>query len=123
MTDYHVHCSTYLASLETKKTNPGNAYKIPFAVGLGNPMTANPTTCPGQVCHADKLYYVFTTAETDSVVPTADVRPSRWTEFPRTGNRNHAGMVSELALASSGSSLAVAPIDGGYVGYGVIIIM
>jgi hypothetical protein len=75
MADYYVHCpSTYLASLETNTTNPGNAYEILFAVGLGNPMVANPTTCPGQVCHADELYYTFATAETDGVVSTADAR-------------------------------------------------
>ncbi|KAF8546375.1 alpha beta-hydrolase [Imleria badia] len=106
MTDYYVHCpSTYLASLETNTTNPGNAYKILFAVGLGNPMTANPATCPGQVCHADELYYVFATAETDGlyqpltpaqVATTQDV-VSRWTEFAWTGNPNYAGAEVEWA--------------------------
>ncbi|KAH0826194.1 alpha beta-hydrolase [Lanmaoa asiatica] len=103
-TDYYVHCpSTYLASLETNTTNPGNAYKILFAVGLGNPLTANPATCPGQVCHGDELYYVFATAETDNlyqpltseqVATTQDVI-SRWTSLAWTGNPNYAGAAVE----------------------------
>lgn len=102
MTDYYVHCpSTYLASLETNTTNPGNAYKILFGVGLGNPMTANPATCPGQVCHADELYYVFATAETDGLyqpltaaqVTTTREVISRWTELAWTGNPNYEGAV------------------------------
>ncbi|EIW81227.1 alpha beta-hydrolase [Coniophora puteana RWD-64-598 SS2] len=104
MTDYYVHCpSTYLASLETNTTNPGNAYKILFGVGLGNPMTANPATCPGQVCHADELYWVFGTAETDNVyqplteqqVWTTQEVIKRWTSLAWDGNPNYEGALVE----------------------------
>ena len=39
--------------------------------GPRKPMAANPTMCP---CHVDGLYYVYTTAEMDGAVPTADAR-------------------------------------------------
>ncbi|KAI0920379.1 hypothetical protein AcW1_002137 [Taiwanofungus camphoratus] len=104
MTDYYVHCPMlYLSSLETNTTNPGNAYKVEFGVGLGSPMTANPATCPGQVCHADELYWVFATAETDNlyqpltasqVAMTREVI-SRWTSLAWTGNPNYEGALVE----------------------------
>ncbi|KZT11252.1 alpha beta-hydrolase [Laetiporus sulphureus 93-53] len=99
-TDYFVHCPmVYLSSLETNTTNPGNSYKVEFATGLGSPLTPNPATCPGQVCHADELYWVFATAETDNlyqpltesqVVTTREVI-NRWTSLAWTGNPNYEG--------------------------------
>ncbi|KIJ64611.1 hypothetical protein HYDPIDRAFT_132661 [Hydnomerulius pinastri MD-312] len=106
ITDWYVHCpDTYLASLETNTTNPGNAYKILFAVGLGSPLTPNPATCPGQVCHADELYWVFATAETDNLyqpltpqqVATTQEVIKRWTSLAWTGNPNYEGAVVEWA--------------------------
>ncbi|KAF9222957.1 hypothetical protein BS17DRAFT_782876 [Gyrodon lividus] len=37
------------APLEATTINPDNTYKMLFAVGLGNPMTGNPATCPSQI--------------------------------------------------------------------------
>ncbi|KZT12089.1 alpha/beta-hydrolase [Laetiporus sulphureus 93-53] len=106
ITDYDVHCPmVYLSSLETNTTNPGNSYKVEFATGLGSPLTPNPATCPGQVCHADELYWVFATAETDNlyqplaegqVVTTREVI-NRWTSLAWTGNPNYEGAVVEWA--------------------------
>lgn len=50
-----------------------NVHNPTVGRGPRKPMTANPTMCPGHVCHADEIYYVFATAET-WVVPTADAR-------------------------------------------------
>ncbi|CCL98439.1 uncharacterized protein FIBRA_00436 [Fibroporia radiculosa] len=104
ITDYDVHCPmVYLSSLETNTTNPGNSYKVVFAVGLGSPLTPNPATCPGQVCHADELYWVFATAETDNlyqpltegqVITTREVI-NRWTSLAWDGNPNYEGAVVE----------------------------
>ncbi|KAG0698307.1 alpha beta-hydrolase [Suillus ampliporus] len=100
LTDWFVHCpDTNLASLSTNTTNPGNAYKILFAVGLGSTMTPNPATCPGQVCHADELYWVFATAETDNLyqpltdfqVATTQETIKRWTSLAWTGDPNYQG--------------------------------
>ncbi|TFK52302.1 alpha beta-hydrolase [Heliocybe sulcata] len=100
MTDWDVHCPmVYLSSLETNTTNPGNSYKVEFGVGLGSPLTPNPATCPGQVCHADELYWVFASAELDNVYQpltaeqvevTRDV-VSRWTSLARDGTPNYQG--------------------------------
>lgn len=104
ITDFAVHCpEAYLASLETNTTNPGNSYKVEFAVGLGSPLTPNPETCVGQVCHADELYWVFATAETDNLyqpltpsqVATTREVISRWTSLAWTGNPNYEGAVVE----------------------------
>lgn len=104
ITDFAVHCpETYLASLETNTTNPGNSYKVEFAVGLGSPLTPNPETCVGQVCHADELYWVFATAETDNLyqpltpsqVATTREVINRWTSLAWTGNPNYEGAVVE----------------------------
>ncbi|KZT08692.1 alpha/beta-hydrolase [Laetiporus sulphureus 93-53] len=104
MTDWYLHCPMlYLSSLETNTTNPGNNYKVMFAVGLGSTITANPLTCPGQVCHADELYWVFATAETDNLyqpltpseVATTQEVIKRWTSLAWTGNPNYEGAVVE----------------------------
>lgn len=104
ITDWYLHCPmVYLASLETNTTNPGNSYKVEFAVGLHSPITANPLTCPGQVCHADELYWVFATAETDNLyqpltasqIATAQEVIKRWTLLAWTGNPNYEGAVVE----------------------------
>ncbi|KIJ58853.1 hypothetical protein HYDPIDRAFT_33765 [Hydnomerulius pinastri MD-312] len=101
LTDYYVHCpSSYLASLETNTTKgQTKVYKGDFSIGLGSPLTANPATCTGQVCHADDLYLVFATAEvddlyqpmsSDQIRATQDV-VSRWTELAWTGTPNYQG--------------------------------
>ncbi|KAI0916375.1 hypothetical protein AcV5_003334 [Taiwanofungus camphoratus] len=104
ITDWYLHCPmVYLASLETNTTNPGNSYKVEFAVGLHSPITANPLTCPGQVCHADELYWVFATAETDNLyqpltasqIATTQEVIKRWTSLAWTGNPNYEGAVVE----------------------------
>ncbi|KAL6304990.1 alpha beta-hydrolase [Sparassis latifolia] len=104
ITDYYIHCPmVYLASLETNTTNPGNAYKVEFGVGLGSPLTPNPATCVGQVCHADELYWVFATAETDdlyqplseSEVETTREIINRWTSLAWDGNPNYEGALVE----------------------------
>lgn len=104
ITDFAVHCpEAYLASLETNTTNPGNSYKVEFAVGLGSPLTPNPETCVGQVCHADELYWVFATAETDNLyqpltpsqIATTREVINRWTSLAWTGNPNYEGAVVE----------------------------
>lgn len=104
MTDYYLHCPMlYLSSLETNTTNPGNSYKVMFAVGLGSTITANPVTCPGQVCHADELYWVFATAETDNLyqpltpseVATTQEVNKRWTSLAWTGTPNYEGALVE----------------------------
>ncbi|KAH9951319.1 Alpha/Beta hydrolase protein [Amylocystis lapponica] len=104
MTDYYVHCPmAYISSLETNTTNRGNSYKVDFTVGLGSPLTPNPATCVGQVCHADELYYVFATAETDNLyqpltpaqlATTQDI-VSRWTSLAWTGNPNYESAYPE----------------------------
>jgi len=104
MTDYYLHCPMlYLSSLADNTTNPGNNYKVMFAVGLGSTITANPLTCPGQVCHADELYWVFATAETDNLyqpltpsqVATTQEVNKRWTSLAWTGNPNYEGAIVE----------------------------
>ncbi|KAF9821386.1 hypothetical protein IEO21_00632 [Rhodonia placenta] len=104
ITDWEVHCPmVYLSSLETNTTNPGNSYKVVFTVGLGSPLTPNPATCPGQVCHADELYWVFATAETDNLyqpltesqVITTREAINRWTSLAWNGNPNYEGAVVE----------------------------
>ncbi|KDQ52043.1 hypothetical protein JAAARDRAFT_184634 [Jaapia argillacea MUCL 33604] len=100
VTDYDVHCpNTYLASLMTNTTNPGNVYKVEFTIGLGSPLTPNPATCVGQVCHADELYFAFATAETDSLyqpltplqLETTREIIKRWTNLARNGTPNYSG--------------------------------
>ena len=39
--------------------NPGNAYHVVFSIGLGFPLTPNPAMCRSWVCHADDLYWMF----------------------------------------------------------------
>ncbi|CCM04473.1 uncharacterized protein FIBRA_06653 [Fibroporia radiculosa] len=104
MTDWYLHCPMlYLSSLATNTSNPGNNYKVMFAVGLGSTITANPRTCVGQVCHADELYWVFATAETDNLyqpltaseVATTQEVNKRWTSLAWTGNPNYEGAVVE----------------------------
>jgi len=100
MTDWYVHCPmVYESSLETNTTNPGNSYKILFGQGLGSPLTPNPELCVGEVCHADELYFVFATAETDNLYQpltsyqlaiTRDII-NRWTNLAWTGNPNYQG--------------------------------
>ncbi|OSD04098.1 alpha/beta-hydrolase [Trametes coccinea BRFM310] len=99
-TDFLIHCpSAYLAALETATTNPRNAYKVVFETGLHSPLTPNPKTCVGQVCHADELYWVFATAETDGLYqPLSDDQIARmrevidrWTSLVRTGSPNFEG--------------------------------
>ncbi|KAI8992947.1 alpha beta-hydrolase [Trametes punicea] len=99
-TDFLIHCpSAYLAALETATTNPRNAYKIVFTTGLASPLTPNPATCVGQVCHADELYWVFGTAETDGLhQPLSEDQIARmrevidrWTSVARTGSPNFDG--------------------------------
>ncbi|KAF9222951.1 alpha beta-hydrolase [Gyrodon lividus] len=101
LTDYYVHCpSSYLASLETNATKgQTKVYKADFSVGLGSPLTPNPSTCTGQVCHADDLYLVFATAETDNLYQPMSLDQvhlmqevvSRWTELAWTGTPNYEG--------------------------------
>ncbi|PCH34321.1 alpha/beta-hydrolase [Wolfiporia cocos MD-104 SS10] len=104
MTDWYLHCPMlYLSSLADNTTNPGNNYKVMFAVGLGSTITANPRTCVGQVCHADELYWVFATAETDNLyqpltpseVATTQEVNKRWTSLAWTGNPNYEGALVE----------------------------
>lgn len=104
MTDWYLHCPMlYLSSLADNTTNPGNNYKVMFAVGLGSTITANPRTCVGQVCHADELYWVFATAETDNLyqpltpseIATTQEVIKRWTSLAWTGNPNYEGAVVE----------------------------
>ncbi|KAH9829479.1 Alpha/Beta hydrolase protein [Rhodofomes roseus] len=104
MTDWYLHCPMlYLSSLADNTTNPGNNYKVMFAVGLGSTITANPRTCVGQVCHADELYWVFATAETDNLyqpltpseLATTQEVIKRWTSLAWTGNPNYEGAVVE----------------------------
>ncbi|KAH9923672.1 Alpha/Beta hydrolase protein [Fomitopsis serialis] len=104
ITDWYLHCPMlYLSSLADNTTNPGNNYKVMFAVGLGSTITANPRTCPGQVCHADELYWVFATAETDNLyqpltpseLATTQEVIKRWTSLAWTGNPNYEGAVVE----------------------------
>ncbi|KAI0326549.1 COesterase-domain-containing protein [Cubamyces sp. BRFM 1775] len=122
-TDYLIHCpSAYLAALESATTNPGNAYKVVFETGLGSPLTPNPATCVGQVCHADELYWVFATAETDglyqplSTDQVARMREviDRWTSLVRTGSPNFDGAPlewpaftgdNEIIIGDSGESI------------------
>ncbi|KAG2146243.1 alpha beta-hydrolase [Suillus clintonianus] len=121
LTDWFIRCpDTNLASLEANTTNPGNAYKILFAVGLGSTITPNPATCLGQVCHADELYLVFATAETDNLYqPLTDFQVAatqetikRWTSLAWTGDPNYEGAAvqwppytgdNEFVLGSTGS--------------------
>ena len=101
LTDWVVLCpSTYLAALESNTTNPGNAYHAVFAVGLGSPLTPNPGMCHGRVCHADELYWIFGTAETDGLYQPLTVKQvgvtrqvmKRWTEMAWTGSPNYVGV-------------------------------
>ena len=100
LTDWIVVCpSTYLASLESNTTNPGNAYHALFATGLGSPLTPNPSMCRGRVCHADELYWVFGTAETDGLYQPLSTQQvevtreviNRFTEVAWTGSPNYEG--------------------------------
>ena len=100
LTDWAVLCpSTYLAALESNTTNPGNAYHAVFAVGLGSPLTPNPDMCRGRVCHADDLYWIFGTAETDGLYQPLTAQQvgvtrevmKRWTEMAWTGSPNYVG--------------------------------
>ena len=70
LTDWAVLCpSTYLATLESNVTNPGNTYCAMFATGLGVLSTPNQGMCCRRVCHADELYssWVFGMVETDGL--------------------------------------------------------
>ncbi|KZT68210.1 alpha/beta-hydrolase [Daedalea quercina L-15889] len=116
ITDFDVHCpEAYLASLETNTTNPGNSYKVVFAVGLGSPLTPNPETCVGQVCHADELYWVFATAETDNLyqpltsgqVATTREAINRWTSLAWSGNPNYEGAVVEWPPYTGDNELVI----------------
>ncbi|KIJ60208.1 hypothetical protein HYDPIDRAFT_117469 [Hydnomerulius pinastri MD-312] len=101
LTDYYVHCpSSYLASLETNTTKgQTKVYKGDFSIGLGSPLTPNPATCTGQVCHADDLYLVFATADVDNLyqpmssdlIRATQEVVSRWTELAWTGTPNYQG--------------------------------
>lgn len=100
LTDWVVLCpSTYLAALESNTTNPGNAYHVVFAVGLGSPLTPSPNMCRGRVCHADELYWLFGTAETDGLYQPLSAQQvgvmreamKRWTEMAWSGSPNYAG--------------------------------
>ncbi|TFY65487.1 hypothetical protein EVJ58_g1951 [Rhodofomes roseus] len=116
ITDFAVHCPmVYLASLETNTTNPGNSFKVVFATGLGSPLTPNPETCVGQVCHADELYWVFATAETDNLyqpltpgqVATTREVINRWTSLVWTGNPNYEGAVVEWAPYTGDNEIVI----------------
>ena len=98
LTDWNVLCpSTYLAWLASQ-TNP-YAYHAVFATGLGSPFTPSPGMCRGRVCHADELYWVFGTAETDGLyVPLGEAQLGvmrgvmrRVTEMAWSGNPNYVG--------------------------------
>ncbi|KAG9308861.1 alpha beta-hydrolase [Chiua virens] len=100
LTDWVVLCpSTYLAALESNTTNPGNAYHAVFATGLGSPLTPNPGMCRGRVCHADELYWVFGTAETDGLYQPLSAQQvevtrevmKRFTEMAWSGSPNYVG--------------------------------
>ncbi|KZT27425.1 alpha beta-hydrolase [Neolentinus lepideus HHB14362 ss-1] len=116
MTDWDVHCPmVYLSSLETNTTNPRNSYKVEFGVGLGSPLTPNPATCPGQVCHADELYWVFASAELDNVYQpltmeqvevTRDV-VSRWTSLARDGTPNYPGATLEWPVYTGDNEVVI----------------
>ncbi|CCM00612.1 uncharacterized protein FIBRA_02648 [Fibroporia radiculosa] len=117
LTDYVVHCPmAYLSSLETTAPRPSNAYKVLFATGLGSPLTPNPATCPGQVCHGDELYWVFATAETDglyqplteSAVLTTREVVSRWTALAWEGTPNYEGAAVEWPLYRDNNEVVIA---------------
>ncbi|CDO76026.1 hypothetical protein BN946_scf184665.g18 [Trametes cinnabarina] len=119
-TDFLIHCpSAYLAALETATTNPRHAYKVVFETGLHSPLTPNPATCPGQVCHADELYWVFATAETDGLYqPLSDSQIARmrevidrWTSLARTGSPNFEG--AELVWPAFTGDNEIVIGDGG----------
>ena len=100
LTDWVVLClSTYLAALESNMTSPGNAYHAVFAVGLISPLTPNPGMFHGRVCHADELYWIFGTAETDGLYQPLTAQQvgvtrevmKQWTEVAWTGSPNYVG--------------------------------
>ncbi|KAI9568484.1 alpha beta-hydrolase [Boletus coccyginus] len=128
LTDWVVLCpSTYLAALESNTTNPRNAYHAVFAVGLGSPLTPNPGMCRGRVCHADELYWLFGTAETDGlyqpltaeqVEVTREVM-KRWTEMAWTGSPNYVGAEVVWEGYEGGNEVVVNVTDSVRHGYRV----
>lgn len=126
MTDWEVLCpSTYLATLESNTTNPGNAYHVVFAIGLGSPLTPNPDMCRGRVCHADDLYWVFGTAETDGLYqPLTGDQISvmrdvmkRWTEMAWSGSPNYVGAEVAWEGYGGGNEVLVNVTDSVRYGY------
>ena len=100
LTDWVVLCpSTYLAALESNMTSLGNAYHAVFAVGLISPLTPNSGMFHGRVCHADELYWIFGTAETDGLYQPLTAQQvgvtrevmKQWTEMAWTGSPNYVG--------------------------------
>ncbi|KDQ52050.1 hypothetical protein JAAARDRAFT_62194 [Jaapia argillacea MUCL 33604] len=100
VTDYAVRCPMgYLAGLMDGGVGGGGAYKVEFGIGLGSPLTPNPAVCVGQVCHADELYFVFATAETDNLyqpltttqLDTTREVIKRWASLARSGTPNYWG--------------------------------
>lgn len=128
LTDWVALCpSTYLAALESNTTNPRNAYHAVFAVGLGSPLTPNPGMCRGRVCHADELYWLFGTAETDGlyqpltaeqVEVTREVM-KRWTEMAWTGSPNYVGAEVLWEGYEGGNEVVVNVTDSVWHGYRV----
>jgi len=128
LTDWVVLCpSTYLAALESNTTNPRNAYHAVFAIGLGSPLTPNPGMCRGRVCHADELYWLFGTAETDGLYQpltaeqvgvTREVM-KRWTEMGWTGSPNYVGAEVVWEGYGGGNEVIVNVTDSVRHGYRV----
>ncbi|KAG8214344.1 Carboxylesterase [Butyriboletus roseoflavus] len=126
MTDLGVLCpSTYLAALEANTANPGNAYHVVFAIGLGSPLTPNPNICRGRVCHADELYWVFGTAETDGLHQPLTGEQlgvmrnvmKQWTEMAWSGSSNYMGTEVVWEGYGGGKEVVVNVTDSVRYGY------